>query len=104
MKSYLKASRVSIDANVVVWSLVPSPLSNKAEQLLEDMRSNQVILVAPTLLAFEVTSVLRRLVYLKALTSDEGEEAFAAFLRIPIRLSNRKATLPLTWQLAKQLK
>lgn len=95
-------SMVSVDANVVVWSLVPYPLSDKAEALLEGIRADQLTLVAPTLLAFEVASVLRRLVYLKALTPQEGEEAFETFTRIPIRLSQRKGVIPLSWQLAKQ--
>jgi predicted nucleic acid-binding protein len=102
MKNYLNESLVSIDANVVVWSLVPSPLSDKAQELLGAIQAHQLTLVAPALLAFEVTSVLTRLVYLKALTRDEGEEAFAIFQRIPMRLSSRKGIIPLAWRLAEQ--
>jgi predicted nucleic acid-binding protein len=91
-----------VDANVVVWSLVPSPLSAQADQFFEDATVRQLTLVAPALLSFEVSSVLRRLVYLRALTPDEGEEAFAIFQRMPIRLSQRRAIVPLAWQLAKE--
>ncbi len=98
----MKQSPVCVDANVVVWSLVPSPLSEKAQELLEDAQANQVALVAPMLLAYEVTSVLRRLVYLRALTPDEGEDAFNLFSRLPIRFSQRKSVIPASWQLAKQ--
>lgn len=99
----MNGSLICVDANVVLWSLVPSPLSDKAEELLEEASAGQMTLIAPALLAFEVASVLRRLVYLRALTSEEGEEAFTTFLRIPIRLSQRKGIIPLAWQLAKQL-
>ncbi|MDQ6694369.1 MAG: type II toxin-antitoxin system VapC family toxin, partial [Chloroflexota bacterium] len=98
----MNKSLVCVDANVVVWSLVPSPLSDKAVQFLEQTLANGLTLIAPALLAIEVTSVLRRMVHMQALTSDEGEEAFATFLRVPIRLSQRKGIIPLAWQLAKQ--
>ena len=101
-ESSASPSLVCLDANVVVRSLIPAPLSDQAEALLQEVRTRQLILIAPALLAFEVTSVLRRLVHLQELTPDEGEEAFETFLRIPIRLSQRKGVIPLAWQLAKQ--
>lgn len=98
----MKGSLVCIDANIVVRSLVSSPLSDKADKLLEDAQTQQLTLVAPTLLIFEVASTLRRMVYLKAITSDEGEQAFEVFSRIPIRLAHSKGVIALAWQLAKQ--
>jgi predicted nucleic acid-binding protein len=53
------------------------------------------------LFAFEVTSTLRRLVYLDELTASEGEEAFRRFLDIPVRLSHRRAIFPVAWKLAQ---
>jgi predicted nucleic acid-binding protein len=41
-------------------------------------------------------------VYLRAITADEGEEAFQTFQSIPIRLSQRRGIAPLLWQLAQQ--
>ena len=61
-------------------------------------------LVAPALLAFEVTSVLRRLVHLGELTEDEGERAFEIFGRIRIRYTHRQAIFPVAWRLAKDYK
>ena len=57
--------------------------------------------MASALLAFEVTSVLRRLVYLGELTVDEGERAFERFRRMRIRYTHRQAIFPVAWQLAK---
>jgi len=98
----MNGSLICVDANVVIWSLVPSPLSDKAEELLEEASANQVTLIAPALLSFEIASVLRRLVYLRVLTPDEGEDAFSTFLRIPLLLVQRKGILSLAWQLAKE--
>jgi predicted nucleic acid-binding protein len=39
---------------------------------------------------------------LKAITPARGDEAFAQFLRIPIRLSTRRSIYPLAFRLAKE--
>jgi predicted nucleic acid-binding protein len=98
----MKESFICVDANVVVWSLVPAPLTDKAQELLKEAHAKQLTLVSPSLLAFEVASTLRRLVYLRAISAGEGEEAFAIFSRIPIRFSQRRGIVPLAWQLTKQ--
>ena len=91
-----------IDANLVIWSLLPSPQSTATEALLTRWQQEAVILIAPALLAFEVTSTLRRLVFLKEITPSEGNEAFEQFLRIPLRLSHQRGIFPLAWRLAKR--
>ena len=59
-------------------------------------------LIAPSLLAFEVVSTLRRLVYLKEITPDEGMEAFQRFLALDIHLSDQPAVLTLAWEFARR--
>jgi len=95
-------SFVCVDASLIVWSLLPSPFSAAAEAMLRQWQQDQTTLIAPSLFAFEVTASLRRLVYLKEITPVEGEAAFARFLRLRVRLSQRQGIFPLAWQLAKQ--
>jgi predicted nucleic acid-binding protein len=80
-----------------------TPLSIRAEQLLLKWQGEGTALIAPALLLFEVTSVLRRFVYLNTLTPDEGEDALNQFLRIPIRLSSRRGIFQLAFHLARDL-
>ena len=94
-------SSICVDANVIIWAMTPALLSEQSEALLRDSQRAGVGLVAPALLAFEVTSVLRRLVYLGELTVDEGERAFDQFRRMRIRYTHRQALFPVAWQLAK---
>lgn len=95
-------SSVCIDANIIIWSLLPFPLSDEAEAQLAHWQREEVTLIAPALLAFEVTSSIRRLVYLEEITADQGEKAFEQFQRIDVRLSHRKGIFPLAWELAKK--
>jgi predicted nucleic acid-binding protein len=82
---------------------MPAPLSDQAEAILRDSRGTGVRLVAPALLAFEVTSVLRRLVYLGDISAEQGDSAFDQFRRLQIWYTHRQAIFPVAWQLAKEL-
>lgn len=95
-------SPVCVDASLVIRTLVWGPYTDEAVALLESWRRKNTSLIAPALLAFEVTSTLRRYVYLKQITADQGERAFEKFQRIEIRLSQRKGIFPLAWELAKR--
>jgi predicted nucleic acid-binding protein len=94
-------SLVCVDASFIIRTLVPGPLSEHALGILETWQREQTTLVSPALLAFEVTSTLRRYVYLKEISSARGEEAFETFLRLNIRLSHQRGLFPLAWKLAQ---
>lgn len=101
--SATKNSPVCIDANIVINALVPGPFSAWAIGHIDDWSSRQVELLAPSLLAYEVTSVLRRMVYHRQLPVDLGDAAFAAFQQMAIRLTGRSEVYKLAWQLSKEL-
>jgi predicted nucleic acid-binding protein len=93
-------SAVCVDASLIVRALVPGSFSQEAEALLTGWQKAETTLIAPALLAFEVTSTLRRLVYLKAIQPARGKQALAQFQRMAIRLSLRPAIFPLAWELS----
>src|SRR5262245_54941017 len=95
-------SPVCVDANLIVWTLVPFPLTSVARQLLASWQQAGVVLIAPSLLKYEVVSTLRRLVYQKVITPQEGEETFGGFQRIDMQLSSDERIFPLAWELAKE--
>src|SRR5689334_352443 len=95
-------SRVCIDASLVVRTLVPGPFTANALARLTTWRREQTVLLAPALLAFEVTSTLRRYVHFKRIAPAQGERAFDQFLKLAVRFSQRRGIFPLAWQLAKQ--
>lgn len=95
-------SSVCVDANLIVRTLIPGPLTENALAFLGALGREYSALIAPTLLAFEVTSTLRRLVFLEQITPAQGEEAFEGFLEMDIRLSHQRGIFPLAWQLAQQ--
>lgn len=95
-------SVVCVDASLMVRTLVPGSFTEQALALVATWRREQVMLVAPALLAFEVTATLRRYVHFQRIMPAQGEKAFEQFLQIDLRLSHRQRIFPLAWALAKQ--
>lgn len=101
-KNEIMNSIICIDASFVLRTLLPGSYSDQALNLFEKWEQEKRTLIAPALLAFEVISSLRRILYLKELTTHESEEVFERFLRMDIRLSSRRSIFPLAWSLAKE--
>lgn len=94
-------SSICIDANIVIRSLVPATLSETAASALTHWQTKRKTLIAPSHLYFEVTSTLRRLVYLKQLETHEGAEAFSKFMQLKISVSSDRRILLLAWKLTQ---
>lgn len=97
------SSLACVDASLIVRTLVPGPFTDRALALMDTWRRDEVTLNAPALLAFEVTSVLRRYVYLRKISPSHGERVFDGFRKMDIRLSHRQGIFPLAWELARRL-
>ncbi|HRJ42156.1 MAG: type II toxin-antitoxin system VapC family toxin [Caldilineaceae bacterium] len=96
------SSLVCIDANLLILALLPFPLSERADALLEECRRNRRALVAPALFAFEVSSTLHRLRLLGQITPTAEETAFKHFMAIEVHLSSHPRIFPLARQLAQR--
>lgn len=94
-------SVVCVDASLVVRTLVYGPYSAETTFLLKQWSSQGTTLIAPSLFVFETASTLRRLVYHREITEQEGEEAFRFLLMLKIRLSHRRAVISASWDLAQ---
>ncbi|MCY3990877.1 MAG: type II toxin-antitoxin system VapC family toxin [Caldilineaceae bacterium] len=95
-------SMVCVDANVFILAFLGGQFSEQANELFRNWNREKIALIAPHLLAFEVTSTLRRLVFLGEITPQEGEEAFKHFLTLDIQLFFRREVVSIAWQYAHQ--
>ena len=94
-------AKVCVDASLVIAWLLPEELSDKAFALKTRWDAQGVVLVAPSLLASEVPSTLRQAVYRGRIPIGEAEEAFAAFLEMPIRVTQPENLLSRAWDIGK---
>ncbi|OGO45393.1 MAG: hypothetical protein A2W34_00760 [Chloroflexi bacterium RBG_16_64_32] len=94
-------AQVCVDASLVVAWFLPEEFSDKAFALKERWVVEGVELVAPAMLASEVPSALRQAVYRGRILPDEGDEAFATFLEMPIRTIQPESLLSRAWEIGK---
>jgi predicted nucleic acid-binding protein len=77
------SSRVCCDANLVVYA-VTGPTPARIRDVWDRWRSENRLLVAPTLLRYELTNSLHRLRLSGTLTPDAARNALLAALAFPI--------------------
>lgn len=74
-----------VDASLIVAMLLPERYTEAATKLWETWINNDVQIVAPTLLSYEVTSAIYRKVLQGKITSQDGQAALQQFLAMDIQ-------------------
>ena len=95
-------SAICVDASFIIRSLTPNPDLQDATGLLEQLVENKQPLIAPSLLSYEVSSVLHRLQHLNRVESQIAQEAFVTFQQLGITLIDSPQLHNLAWRLAQQ--
>lgn len=95
-------SQVCVDANLVLKLVLPEPDSFRAQTLWDSWASAEVEPVAPPLLVFEGTSVIRKWVHQGLMSPERGDLAFQTFLDLDIDLLYSEGLHPRAWEMAKQ--
>ena len=93
--------QVCVDASLVVARLLSDEQSQHIEALWTRWQREQIVPFGPPLLYAEVPSVLRHAVFLRRLTSEQGELAFGIFCDMGIAISERTDLHRAAWELAK---
>lgn len=93
---------VCVDASVAVAWLVASQANQYTNALRREWYEQGIELVGPPMFRSEVPSVLRGEVFFKRMLPEEGEEAFAVYSSIPIRIVDGPMVYRLAWELARE--
>lgn len=100
MKNETKKSWVCIDASLVMLLVTPNPIERQLDKLFATWQETSTCLTAPTHILYEVTSSLRRMVYLKYLTSEQGQQALEDFLALNIATTSSEQMVLDAWNLS----
>ncbi len=100
----MEKSRVVIDASFLLKIFLPENKSEKADKIWKDWINKSVEVVAPTLVIFEVSSVLRNKVYRKVLEKDDAVEIVEQIRRLDLTLLYTDDILDIAWEIGSQLK
>ncbi len=96
-------SQVCVDSNLVLKLAVPEEDSKRAQERWEHWARQGTEVVAPPLLWYEVTSVLRNRAHRGRLTLDESSEALEALLSLNVSIISPPHLHRTAWELATQL-
>ena len=96
-------SLVCADASILIKLITAESDSDRADTLWQQWQDQSVEVVAPALLPFELTSVLRNKVHRGLLTADEGEKAFDLMERLPVSIRAPFGLHRRAWELATEL-
>jgi predicted nucleic acid-binding protein len=95
----LKNDQVAVDASFLLKMFLPEDKSDQAEELWRAWVGDHVEIVAPTLIAFEVSSVVRNKVFMRILTEREGRELISMLRQLDISLIYDEELLDVAWEI-----
>ena len=75
-----------IDASVLIKAYVPENLSDKADDLFDDVEKDEIILLAPDLIYPETGNILWKKHRLKELTISEVKKISEEIISLPIKI------------------
>jgi predicted nucleic acid-binding protein len=90
---------VAVDASFLLKMFLPEDKSDQAEELWRAWVGDHVEIVAPTLIAFEVSSVVRNKVFMRILTEREGRELISMLRQLDISLVYDEELLDVAWEI-----
>jgi len=91
-----------VDANLALKLVLEEEESDKAHALWASWVAGELEIIAPYLLAFETTSVIRNHVYRGEISAEAGQGAFEALQAQGIRFIHPDTLLERAWALAQQ--
>jgi predicted nucleic acid-binding protein len=94
--------QVCVDASLAILWLMPIQKTLQADKLLESWIQAGADLIGPPLFDAEVTSTIRRHVYLNNVLPEEGEEMFLRYLDLAVKIVNPCGLYRKAWDLAKK--
>lgn len=94
---------VCVDASLVLAWLLPEEHTRAAYALRDVLERKRAELIAPSMLAFEVSSALRQSVHRGRVSPEHGDVAFDSFRLLGIRISHPSSLVDHAWALGKTL-
>lgn len=95
----MKNDQVAVDASFLLKMFLPENKSDQAEELWRAWVGDHVEIVAPTLIIFEVSSVIRNKVFRRILTEREGRELVSMLRQLDISLVYDEELLDIAWEI-----
>ena len=95
----MKYDQIAVDASFVLKLFLPENKSDQAEKLWKAWVEDHVEIMAPALITFEISSVIRNKVFRDRLSEREGREIISLLKQIDISLVFTEELLDIAWEI-----
>jgi predicted nucleic acid-binding protein len=95
----LRYDQIAVDASFVLKIFLPENKSDRAEKLWKAWVEDHVEIMAPTLIIFEVSSVIRNKVFRDILSEREGGEMISLLKQLDISIVFTEELLDIAWEI-----
>ena len=95
----MKYDQIAVDASFVLKIFLPENKSDQAEEIWKAWIGDHVEIMAPTLITFEVSSVIRNKVFRDMLSEREGGEIISLLKQLDISLIYTEELLDIAWEI-----
>lgn len=92
--------KVCIDASLALRWILPTEQEPSADPLLQDWDQSGTEIISTPLFGIEVTSAIRRLVHLRKLLPEQGEDAYRLYRDLGVTIVNPPELTAKAWSLA----
>ncbi|MCC5637508.1 type II toxin-antitoxin system VapC family toxin [Nostoc sp. CHAB 5844] len=93
---------ICVDANFVVKLITNASETSPYITLWDNWEQNQIQVIAPTLLGYEVTNVFHRMQLAKQLLQTEAQESLNNALNLPIQFYSDQQLHQQAWEIAQK--
>ncbi len=99
----MKNSQILIDASFLLKLLLPEEKSEQAEKLWREWIEDSSEIIAPTLIVFETSSVIRNKLYRGIIDGEDADRLIAQLKELDITLTYTEDILEEAWEISKIL-
>jgi predicted nucleic acid-binding protein len=99
----LKNSQILIDASFLLKLLLPEEKSEQAERLWREWIEDSLEIIAPTLVVFETSSVIRNKLYREIIDEEDADRLITQLKELDITLTYTEDILGEAWEISKIL-
>lgn len=100
----MKIDRIAIDASFLLKLFLPEDKSDQAEELWKRWIEDSIEIVAPNLIKYEGSSVLRNKAYRRILDEEEGVEIINLLKHLDLSLIYTEDLIDMAWEIGSILK
>ena len=95
----MKYDQVAVDASFLLKIFLPENKSDEAEELWKSWVGDHVEIMSPTLIMFELSSVIRNKVFRGILSEREGREIINLLNQLDLSLIYTEELLDIAWEI-----